>query len=89
MIPFKGVEGIKNLYLTKRCDICGKKRKYIVLCGSICVRCTVWNEWHRHMRYLIVKYIRFSIRKYLCGEVPRPRSIPHGYDELIRKYQSY
>ena len=89
MIPFRGVEGIRNLYLPKRCDICGKKRRYIVLCGSICVRCTVWNEWHRHMRYLIMKYIRFSIRKYLCGEVPRPRSIPDGYDELIQKYKSY
>ncbi len=72
MIPFKGVEGIKNLCLPKRCDVCGKKRKYIVLCGSICVRCTVWNEWYRHMLYLIAKYIRFSIRKYLYGEMPKP-----------------
>jgi len=88
MIPFKGVEGIRNLYLPERCDICGKKRKYIALCGSICVRCTVWNEWHNHMRYLIAKYIRFSIRKYLYSEVPKPISIPAGYDELIRKYKS-
>jgi len=25
MISFRGVEGIKNLCLPKRCDICGKK----------------------------------------------------------------
>jgi len=85
VIPFKGVEGIKNLCLPKRCDICGKKMKYIVLCGSDCARCFVWTE--RHWRYLIAKYIRFSVRKYLYGEVPKPRSIPAGY-KLIRKYQS-
>lgn len=87
MISFAGVEGIKNLCLPRRCDVCGKKRKYIVLCGSICVRCTVWNEWYRHARYLIMKYIRFSIRKGLYGEVPRPISIPTGREELIEKYR--
>lgn len=75
MIPFTGVEGIKNLCLPERCDICGKKMKYIVLCGSICARCTVWNEWYNHMQYLVMKYIRFSIRKYLYSEVPKPRII--------------
>ena len=86
MILFRGVEGIKNLCLPKRCDICGKKMKYIVLCGSNCARCFVWPE--RHWCYIIVKYIRFSVRKYLYGEAPRPRSIPAGYDELIQKYRS-
>jgi len=83
MLPFKGVEGIKNLYLSRRCDICGKKRKHIVLCGSICARCFVWTEGY--WCYLIAKYVRFSIRKYLYGEVPRPRSVPVGY-KLVRKY---
>ena len=73
MIPLKGVEGIKNLYLPKRCDICGKKRKHIVLCGSVCTRCFVWTEGYWY--YLIVKYIRFSMRKYLYNEIPRPRII--------------
>ena len=87
MIPFRGVEGIRNLCLSERCDICGKKRKYIALCGSICTRCTVWNEWYRHMRYLIMKYIRFSIRKYLYSEMPRLRSIPADRADLIGKYK--
>jgi len=74
MIPFKGVEGIKNLYLSERCDVCGKKRKNIAPCGCVCARCFVWTEMH--WCYLIVKYIRCSVRKYLYGEVPRPRTIP-------------
>ena len=71
MIPFKGVEGIKNLYLPERCDVCGKKRKHI---SNVCARCFVWTELH--WCYLIAKYVRFSIRKYLYSEVPRPRIIP-------------
>ena len=77
MIPFRGEEGIKNLYLTERCDICGKKRKYIALCGSICVRCSVWTK--RRWCYLIAKYIRFSIRKYVHGEGLKIISIPGNY----------
>jgi len=80
MIPFRGVEGIKNLYLTKRCDICGKKMKYN---GGTCSRCFVWFETNRY--FLIAKYIRFSIRKYLYNEIPKPRAIPCGY-ELVREY---
>ncbi len=86
MVLFKGVEGIRNLCLPKRCDICGKKRKHITLCGNICTRCFVWNGWCRHMRYLIMKYFRFSIRKYLYNEVPGPRAIPVGISDLVGKY---
>ena len=61
MISLRGVEGIKNLCMPERCDICGKKRKHIVLCGSICVRCTVWTEGH--WCYIIAKYIRLIFIK--------------------------
>lgn len=83
MISLTGVEGIKNLCLPKRCDVCGKKRK--INLGTDCVRCSVWTE--RHWRYLIAKYIRFSMEKYLHNKTPRPRSIPVGYEELIEKYR--
>jgi len=73
MIPFKGVEGIRNLFLPERCDVCGKKMKLISLCGTECVRCFVWPEYH--WCYLIAKYIRFSIRRYLYSEIPKPRAI--------------
>ena len=88
MIPFKGVEGIKNLYLPKRCDICGKKREHTVLCGRICARCFVCNEWHRHMRYSVMKYFRFSIEKYLYSKVPRPICIPVERVDLVGKYNA-
>ena len=74
MISFRGVYGIRNLCLPRRCDICGGKMKYIVLCGSTCARCFVWTEWHWY--HLIIKYIRFSIKKYIHKEDPKPRSIP-------------
>lgn len=82
MIPLKGVGGIRNLCLPERCDICGKKMKHTVLCGSTCTKCFVWFEWY--WCYLVAKYVRFSIRKYLYNEVPKPRSIPDGYEGELK-----
>ncbi|KKM89362.1 hypothetical protein LCGC14_1249520 [marine sediment metagenome] len=84
MIPFRGVEGIRNLYLDRRCDVCGKKRKTNI--GTDCVRCVVWTKGHWH--YLIMKYIRFSIRKYLYSEMPKPRAIPSERADLVGKYNA-
>jgi hypothetical protein len=72
MIALKGTYGIKNLYLPNRCDVCGKMRE--INWGQPCVRCSVWTEHHK--LYLFLKYLRFSIRKYVYREVPKPRSIP-------------
>jgi hypothetical protein len=71
MISLKGVNGIKNLCLPERCDVCGKNG---VTFGSVCSRCYVWHEWH--FLYNILKYFRFSMRKYLYKEAPKPRIIP-------------
>jgi len=69
MISFVGVYGIKNLWLPERCNICGSKSS-----STDCARCFVWTELHWYC--LIAKYIRFSIRKYLYGEIPKPRIVP-------------
>jgi len=78
MISFKGVYGIKNLYLPKRCTICGKKIEGIL--SIDCSRCYVWHEFN--LFYSIIKYIRFSIRKYLYAEKPRIISVPSKYNNL-------
>ena len=71
MIDLKGTYGIKNLYLQNRCDICGKKTSSW---ENPCVRCFVWHKLHG--LYLFSKYLRFSIRKYVYKETPKPRVIP-------------
>jgi len=85
MIPFRGITGIKNLHLSKRCNICGKKMLEKLEFNNCC-RCYVYTEFQWY--YIILKYIRFSIRKYVYGEGLKIVSIPGNYTGNLKSGDS-